>query len=313
MREIIGKIRRFWFLGKSIERQFELLSFQVGSSTVSLRDISDMKKKHLWDWELKVTSQWGEDGIVDFIIKRLEIPHVRILEIGSGNFIECNSRFAAENLGASVVAVDARDDLVSTVKSMDIYWKGQIFPKQLYVNPENVQEVFEDAARLLTGIDIVSLDIDGNDYWVLRNLNLSGVRCVVVEINPLFGAKASISIPRDDNFNRTTAHHSWLYFGMSFQAATTLMKEKGFELIGSNRVGNNLFFVRNSEARIFADCISTASEHREAKYWRIRESRDVAGNLTYLSVQDSLELIGNCKVQDVITQEIKTLSEFKVE
>jgi hypothetical protein len=299
--------------GKPLERYFELLSFQIGSSTLALRDIGYATRKYLWDWELRIFSQWGEDGIIDFVVKRLEMQNVRILEIGSGNFKECNSRFAAEHLGASVVAVDSRDDLISTVKSMDIYWKGQIFPRKIYVTPENIQEIFGEAHQVMTGVDILSLDIDGNDYWVLQNLKLSNVRCVIVEINPLFGAKDAISIPRNDNFDRTTAHHSWLYFGMSFQAAKKLMRDQGFELIGSNRVGNNLFFIRDSDAELFSDCILTASEFREAKYWRIRESRDETGNLTHLSVQESLKLIGDCKVQDVFTQEIKTINELEVE
>jgi len=296
-----------------LRRSFEALSLQIGAAALSVRDTTNTKKKHLWDWELKVFSQWGEDGIIDFIVKRLEISHLRIFEIGSGNFSECNSRFAAEYLNASVVAVDSREDLISNVESMDVFWKGQIFPRQLYVTPENVEEIFDEAARLMAGIDIISLDIDGNDYWVLEKLDLSGVRCVIVEINPVFGGKHPISIPRDDLFDRTKAHHSWLYFGMSFQAAKKLMKDKGFELIGSNRVGNNLFFVQNSEAKFFEDCITTADDYREAKYWRVRESRDQAGNLSYLSPKACIEIIGDCKVKNVVTGEINTLNRFEVD
>ena len=67
MRKIINKIQQFRSLGKSIEKLLEFLLSQVGSSVLSLWNVSDMNRKHLRDWEHKVTSQWGEDGIIDFI------------------------------------------------------------------------------------------------------------------------------------------------------------------------------------------------------------------------------------------------------
>ena len=297
----------------TVSRHIESLTLLTAASTLMLRNLESTGKNYLWEWELRVYSQWGEDGIIDFIINKLQIPHVKFLEIGAGNFLECNSRFAAEFHNASVFAVDARHDLVSTCKSLDIFWKGRIFPRQKFVTPDNAQEILDEALFVMEGVDILSIDIDGNDYWVLSALDLSEVKCVVVEINPLFGAKFPITIPREDFFDRTVAHFSWLYFGMSFKAAVQIMKSKGFDLIGSNRVGNNLFFVQDSSANIFAPYISTAHEFRDAKYWKVRESRDEQGALSYKTPEECVAMLGRCNVLNVNSLEITELRDLEVE
>ena len=80
--------------------------FALGQSAILASRQSYSKVKNLWDAEVKVYSQWGEDGILDYICEIVELAKPRVLEIGAGNFLECNSRFIAEFRNASVVAVD---------------------------------------------------------------------------------------------------------------------------------------------------------------------------------------------------------------
>jgi len=185
--------------------------------------ITNMDKfKCLSDAEFKVFSQWGEDGILNYIFEVLGLTKPRIMEVGASNFIECNSRFAAEHRNARVYAVDLNPELISTVQAMDLSWKNHIFPVMGKITPENIQSHERQANELMFGIDLVSFDIDGNDYWCLEKMLLKNVSVVVVEVNPLFGDEINVTVPRNDSFDRNKAHFSNLFFGMSYKASLTL-------------------------------------------------------------------------------------------
>ena len=255
--------------------------------------------KYLWDAEVRVFSQWGEDGILDYVANSLEMIKPRILEIGAGNFLECNSRFLAENRNASVVLVDGRDDLISNVNSSSLKWKTHLYAIQTWVTPLNVNDIIKFSNEKLGSTDILSLDLDGNDYWILEVANLSDIRVVVVEYNPLFGSKYSVSVPRDDNFDRRKKHESWIYYGASLKAFIYLLNRKGFSFIGTNRVGNNAFFVeKRSLKKIKTELPSDLSEHTD---WRVRESRNSSGNLSFISGAERVHQIAKMSLIDVET------------
>ena len=255
--------------------------FLVGQSAILTSRSMSGRFQKLWDAEVKVFSQWGEDGILDYLCESLDLSKPKVLEVGAGNFHECNSRFLAENRNASVVAVDGRDDLISSINQNSLKWKNHIFALQEWILPTNINNVISTARKSMLGIDIFSLDLDGNDYWILEAANLEDVSVVVVEYNPLFGSKLAVSVPRDDKFDRTTKHYSCLYYGASLLAYIHILSQKGFVFVGSNRVGSNGFFVRKDLAtQIKLNLPTEFSQHTD---WRIRESRDSLGKLDYLS------------------------------
>jgi hypothetical protein len=155
-------------------------------------------------------------------------------------------------------------------------------------------------------IDCLSLDIDGNDYWVLSNLDLSGIGIVVVEYNPIFGSKEAVTVPRDDQFNRTEAHHSNLYYGASLLAWIRLLDEKGYVFIGSNRVGNNAFFVSNEFSGKFNFDVSDLGRFTD---WRVRESRDQNGNLSYLYGKKRFRQILGLPIVDTVSGQISPITD----
>lgn len=265
------------------------VEFLIGQSAILASRSMSEKFQYLWDAEVKVFSQWGEDGILDYLCESLGVSKPRVLEVGAGNFSECNSRFLAENRNASVVAVDGRDDLNSSIGQSSLKWKNHIFSMQEWVTPKNINNVIGTAREYMLGIDIFSLDLDGNDYWILEAANLQDVSIVVVEYNPLFGSKLSVSVPRDDRFDRTTKHLSWLYYGASLCAFIDLLSHKGFVFLGSNRVGSNGFFVRKELVKKIKLALPMdLSQHTD---WRIRESRDNTGELNFLSNNDRINQI----------------------
>jgi len=231
--------------------------FLIGQSAILASRANSETFKNLWDAEVKVYSQWGEDGILDYLCEQIGLSKPKVLEIGAGNFTECNSRFLAENRNASVFAVDGRADLIPSIESNSLRWKSHIFGYRTWVTPENVNEILDKAGQAIGTPDVFSLDLDGNDYWILQAANLDSVSVVVVEYNPLFGHNMAVTVARDDSFDRTSKHYSWLYYGASLKAFVDLLRTKGFEFVGTNRVGNNAFFVKKELRNQFSLEISS--------------------------------------------------------
>lgn len=263
----------------------------LGQIASSSRSGSRPQFRKLWDAEFRIFSQFGEDGILDFLCTTMDIARPRVMEIGAGNFSECNSRFLAEARGASVYAVDGQRGLSRAITRSTLKWRTPLWAREVWVSPVNAPFLEAEATQVMGGIDILSLDIDGNDYWVLESLSLQEIKIVVVEFNPYFGPRA-ISVPRTDAFDRTTEHSSWLYYGASLQAFAHLLKSKGFALVGTTRAGNNAFFVRQTLLPLVGVPESTEKDLlADAKDWTIREMRDPQGNLVAEQTVDAGRIV----------------------
>ena len=284
------------------------LKFMVGQAAVMSSRSNSQNFENLWDAEVKVFSQWGEDGILDFLCEKIGISKPNIIEIGAGNFMECNSRFIAEFRNANVIAVDGRDDLTTAVKASPLYWKSNIIPIVEWVTPDNINRIMDIGEEQFGKVDIFSIDLDGNDYWILRDVSLLNVAIVVLEYNPIFGASLKVTIPRNDEFDRYKSHFSGLYYGASLQAFIDLMLVKGFDFVGTNRVGNNAFFVHSRYVDRFD--FDTKSNYNKYVDWRIRESRSPKGELTYLSGSERLKVINDLPLIDLNTMQMHTVGKL---
>lgn len=284
------------------------LKFLLGQAAIISSRSNSQNFENLWDAEVKVFSQWGEDGILDFLCEKIGISKPNIIEIGAGNFVECNSRFIAEFRNANVMAVDVRQDLDKAVKSSLLYWKSNLIPLVEWITPDNVNRIMNLGEEKFGKIDIFSLDLDGNDYWILRDVAFRDVAIVVIEYNPIFGASLKVTVPRNDEFDRFKSHFSGLYYGASLQAFIDLMMGKSFNFIGTNRVGNNAFFVHSKHINKFD--FDTKSNFSKYVDWRIRESRDLNGELTYLSGSERLKVIKDLPLLDLDTMQMQTVGKL---
>ena len=288
------------YLRNYLKPEINNLKFLLGQSAILSSRSASHNFKELWDAEVKVYSQWGEDGILDYICEAIGISKPNVIEIGSGNFIECNSRFLAESRNANIIAVDGRNDLIDTVNTSSVFWKSFIIPLVDWVTPSKINSIIQLGESRFGKIDIFSIDLDGNDYWILKEANLNQIDIVVLEYNPLFGAIKEVTVPRDDEFNRYKKHFSGLYYGASLKAYINLLSNKNFSFIGTNRVGSNAFFIKSNLLDNFK--ISTPSNLEKYVDWRIRESRDISGRLSYLSGKDRLEIIKELPLIELTTQ-----------
>lgn len=249
------------------------LSFRLGINAVIANRSNYQNLLNLWDAEVRVFSQWGEDGIIDFLLQSLNISKPRILEIGAGDFSECNSRFTLQYRNCSAYLVDSNSDLQNGLTSALQPWKSTSHAETTFVTPNNIQEIFYRAHAFMGGVDILSIDIDSNDYWVAQKIPFDDIKVAIVEYNPNFGANQSLTIPENENRSRFDIHPSGLIFGASLRAWIDFMTIKGFTFVGSNRIGNNAFFIKSNLASMVHINLPNTTDLSVFVDWRIRDTR----------------------------------------
>ncbi len=257
------------------------------------------------DAELSVFSQWGEDGIIQWIINKITLENKYFVEFGVENYKESNTRFLLMNNNWSGLIVDSSKSAIDEIKQDSIFWKYDLTALCNFITTENINEIFKEAG-ISGDIGLLSIDIDGNDYWVWQAITAISPRIVICEYNSVFGCTHAITIPYTSDFDRTRAHFSNLYWGASLPALCMLAQQKGYVFISSNTAGNNAFFIRKDLASGFKEL--TAKEgYFTSKY---RESRDVEGQLSYVSGDRRLNLIKDLPVLDISDNKIRTLDQL---
>jgi hypothetical protein len=171
-----------------------------------------------------------------------------------------------------------------------------------FITKDNINDLFVQN-NFKGRVGILSIDIDGNDYWIWKAIDSVIADIVIVEYNSVFGPERTITIPYQPDFVRSKAHHSFLYAGTSLAALCQLAKEKGYSFVGSNSAGNNAYFVHNDKLASLTPI--TASEGYVQS--QFRESRDVEGNLSYISGDQRLDLLKGMPVFNTTTQQIENL------
>ncbi|MHC4397390.1 MAG: hypothetical protein ACYS1A_17255 [Planctomycetota bacterium] len=248
---------------------------------------------HLWEAEFKVFSQFGEDGVIQYLIHKIEIPNKVFIEFGVENYKESNTRFLLLNNNWSGLVIDAGKSNVRDIIKDPIYWKHDLTAKCAFVTRENINDLI--ASNIGTGdIGVLSIDIDGNDYWVWDSISVVSPRIVVCEYNSVFGHERAVTIPYREDFVRSKAHYSHLYCGASLPALCQLADKKGYDCVGTTSAGNDAFFVRKDVPSPLRKYVPKEA-YVEAKF---RESRDRDGQLTCLAGKDRLKEIAEMPVWD---------------
>ena len=122
-------------------------------------------------------------------------------------------------------------------------------------------------------IDLLSIDIDGNDYWIWEAVTACSPRLVIIEYNSLFGPDRAVTVPYDPEFDRhqvakTIEGGNLYYFGSSLQALNQLAKQKGYRLILTEPRGVNAFFLRNDVGQEIPACDPSSAYRMLVKYGR---------------------------------------------
>jgi hypothetical protein len=247
------------------------------------------------DAEFGVFSQWGEDGIVQWLIRLVPIEKRVFVEFGVQDYSESNTRFLLVNNNWSGLVIDGSASNIERIQRDDIYWRYNLNAVCAFVTRENINSLL--AAGGISGdIGLLSIDVDGNDYWIWENINCISPRIVVVEYNARFGNQRTVAVPYDPNFMRGAAHYSMIYYGASLAALAFLAEKKGYVLVGCNSAGNNAFFVRKDVLPGNLPARGVAESYNPAQF---RESRDARGNLQFLPHEKEGGLLAGLPLVDV--------------
>ena len=269
----------------------------------------DIKNKgivnNLAEVEFKVFSQFGEDGIIQYLINNIPIKNKIFIEFGVQDYKESNTRFLLKNNNWRGLVIDSDSRSIDYIRNDEIYWRYSITAISKFITKENINNVFSSNG-FEGDIGLLSIDIDGNDYWVWDAIKVVNPRIVLCEYNSILGCKDAVTIPYNPNFNRTKAHYSNLYFGASLPALCYLGNRKGYIFIGSNSAGNNAFFIREDLAKFFKK-VTIKDGYVMSN---IRESRNEEGKLTYISGEDRKRIIEDLEVYNVKTGDKKKIKDF---
>ena len=251
--------------------------------------------------EFKVFSQWGDDGIIQFLVDYLQPENNIFIEFGVEDYEEANSRFLMINNCWKGLVMDSSQEHINHIKNSDVYWKYQLEAIPAFVNRNNINNLLQSYLKG-SYADLMIIDIDGNDYWIWDAIDVTNPTIVIVEYNSLFGCDRAITIPYSDNFLRTKSHYSNLYYGASLPAFFHLAKQKGYQLIACNSNGNNAYFVRADKMKKLK-ALEPSQAFRAASF---RESRTVDHQLSYLNAAAAQQLLSGLAVYNVMTGKEET-------
>ncbi|MEE2637946.1 MAG: hypothetical protein VYE68_12020 [Acidobacteriota bacterium] len=190
---------------------------------------------HLW-------SQNEEDGITLALFKTVGTVHHRFVELGAG-VNGGNSGFLADVCGWSGLMVDAAEARVAKLAVR--FGRFGVKTVAEWVTRETVNTLLTSHA-VPEEVDLVSIDIDGNDYWVWQALRATSPRVVIVEFNPFFGRSRSVVVRYDPRFDRRRFKSvTPFFYGASLGALARLGTELGYRLVLVEPRGINAYFLRN--------------------------------------------------------------------
>jgi len=289
-------------LHREIVRRIESLQCEVAALHAKINRVD--KVEHLEANEFRAFSQFGDDGIIQMLIAQCpEIPH-SFIEFGVESYQEANTRFLLQHDNWRGLVLDGSEESMAAVRSSDLTWRHDLTCVSAFVTRENVNDLFASHG-FVGSLGLLSIDIDGNDYWVWEAICSVEPTIVVVEYNSVFGNQRAVSIPYDPKFQRAQAHHSNLYWGCSLRALELLGRKKGYDLVGSNSAGNNAYFVRRGVSSLAA--VSVMDCYRESRF---RESRDSSGALTFLSGPERLRAVAELPLVDVSSEAALTCGDL---
>ncbi len=201
--------------------------------------------------EFKVYSKHGNDGIIAFIFSKIGVTNRTFIEIGVEQGRECNTANLSLNFGWNGLLIDADDNWLNSAR---LFYKEKLGSRSRvvkivtsFVTAENINQTIKEN-KISGEIDLLSIDIDSNDYFVWDKISAVNPRVVVMEYNASFGLNP-VSIKYDPKFHFQNAYtHNPLYFGVSLSALTKLAHKKGYILVACDIHGHDAFFIRKDVA-----------------------------------------------------------------
>jgi len=215
-------------------------------------------------YEFKVFSQAGEDGIISEIFNRIGTTNKFFVEFGVGNGLENNSAYLLVK-GWQGYWIEGSERFCKSIRQSfeDLIANQQLTLKNTFITAANIEDLFREG-NVPTELDLLSIDIDGNDYWVWQAITNYRPRVVIVEYNAIYPPESSWVMQYNPS-------HQWKYnshVGSSLKALEKLGHQKGYKLVGCSFSGVNAFFVREDLlADHFFSPFSAENHYEPARYF----------------------------------------------
>lgn len=262
---------------------------------IEARQLAANTSGELAGHEFQVYSQWGEDGIIQYLSRQVPVSRRVFVEFGVEDYAEANTRFLLVNNDWAGLILDGGEANIGAIRRADFYWRHNLKAVQAFITRENINDLLRENG--LTGeIGLLSVDIDGVDYWVWEAIDAVNPAIVVAEYNSRFGPERAVTVPYDPAFVRHQAHHSGAYYGASLAALVTLGKRKGYAFVGSNTAGNNAFFVRRDLLAAPLRELTAAEGYVQRQF---RETRDQEGCLVFPTPEEEAALVCSLPLVEV--------------
>jgi len=258
--------------------------------------------QNLSDVEFKVFSQYGDDGIISYLVDRVCPPVKTFVEFGVESYSEANTRFLLVTRNWSGLIMDGRPDLEALIRTDPIFRRHELKVRSAFVTAENINVLLVEAG-FGEKMGLLSIDIDGNDYWVWKAINFVSPTIVVSEFNSIFGPSNPWTVPYDPNFCRSRYHHSNLVYGSSITSLCDLAEEKGYAFVGCNSAGNNAYFVLKDRLNGLR-ALTPEEGYVESKF---SESRDEEGRWTFLKGAARLASVRGVEVYNTRSNQIERI------
>lgn len=209
---------RGWYNAKFTLTWYKLLRKPI-------RDLNQFERRIAFI-ERREFAQNGEDGIINAIFAMIGTTNKYFVEFGVEDGIECNTRFLSKKRGWKGLLMDGSNEDVS------------INLHKEFITAENIESLFAKY-QVPKELDLLSIDIDGNDYWIWKVIDSYHPRVVIIEYNACFPWEESKTIPYEESFSWDKTD----YYGATLQALVKLGETKGYTLVATDSCGVNAFFV----------------------------------------------------------------------
>ena len=217
------------------------------------------------DAGFRAYSEFEEDGIILYVLSMIGFKTRRVAEIGCGDGSECMATNLIINHGFDGFLFDGSAENICGAhtffsKKRDCH----LYPPVLthaWITAENVNDLLITAG-CKGEFDLFSLDLDGNDYWILNAINAIQPRLLIVETHDIIPSDKSLTIQYDPKFfcwNK--AGHEQDYRGASLLAMQRLCRRQGYRMIGAHRHGFNVLFLKEGEGEQFFPEVSIEQIH----------------------------------------------------
>lgn len=235
----------------------------------------------------------------------MEIPNKVFIEFGVEDYTESNTRFLLVNNNWRGMVLDGSALNIKFIREDPIYWRHNLTAVYSFITRDNINDSIRNAG-FSGDVGLLSIDIDGNDFWIWEAITAVSPRIVVIEYNSVLGPVLKVTVPYDPSFVRGKAHYSYLYFGASLAALCDLGSRKGYYFVGCNSIGSNAFFIRNDLKTPLQKKLPQEG-YVESQF---RDSRDRRGHLNFTSGDDRLKMIKDQEFFDLNSSERVALSKI---